>query len=429
MYGARELLVQRLGQPSAGRKRSGSLLWFLVGVGTSVLILFQSGYALSTTAIGPPAILILLLLLIGLLLTLFLAPRKQLPRLDHSLAVVVLLSVVSMASSLLYGQGALSSAVLWPLGLVVAFLFTVVIDFETFVNWFIGSMVAFSAVALVAQFVFIWRAVPFPGQTITNVNGADYLNGVAFFFLRQWDGTPSSRSLGPFWEPGLFASFLTIAILLEVGFRASKPRMMIIGVLVLGVVITQSTAGYLLLVPAVLLLAWPRRRSLGGALGVAGAMSALIVLALWETISASLAKRNPDMFGKITSDALVSSTRFGSFGLNLAIFSESPMLGKSFVGADHEYLARMRYWGLDSQTSTSTYLLAAMGIVGIVYTAVWVVGIALNRSLPMSTRVVLLICMLVIINKEPHAHILATLILMFYVLQSVRRPSVAEQNP
>lgn len=78
-----------------------------------------------------------------------------------------------------------------------------------------------------------------------------------------------------------------------------------------------------------------------------------------------------------------------------------------------------------AQTSTSTYFLAALGIIGLLYTVGWL-AILGDHNLSIGERIIILTCFLLILNKEPHSAILVTFMILFYFLSRVNIPRVQE---
>lgn len=402
------------GTLKGGRPRSSPGIRVFIGVTVSALVLISSGYALTTTPVLPSTLPFLLLLFFGLLASLFVL-RLEIPRGRNwrSLILAALIALVSMVSALVNSAASLPGVLWIPLLIFVAFLFSQLISFDTFINWFIGCMTIFALLAFVVDFLFVTLGLPLMGYEVTNTNGAIYANGLIVFLFIDWDGALVDRAMGPFWEPGLFASFLIIALIFEISYRRFPARKWVVISLIAGVFVARSTAGYLLLLPVLALFLFKRRTTL--ARFFAG-FTSLILLAsfiLLDRIVGWLVSIDPDLFGKLERDALMSSTRYNVFALNLSLFSEAPVIGYGFPGAGSEVVSRMSEWGVSAQTSTSTFYLAALGLFGIIYTLSWF-SILMDRQLFPSERIVILTCFLIILNKEPHTSLLVSVIILFY---------------
>lgn len=386
----------------------------LIGVVLTALILILSGYALTTTpllartlhvSLGLAAVLVCWMVISG---KPFSTRGTWLP-----LAIASLLVLTALFSALLQADATLASTLHVPVLILCGYLISQAVPFDIFVSWFSGAMAVFSLIAVAAWLLFIVLGLPLVGSEVTNFNGAVYNNGVVYFLLIAWDGTPIDRSMGPFWEPGLFASFIVIALLAEISFRKRPVRIWVIIALVLGIFSAQSTAGFLLVIPALALFLFKRRSTLSGIIAFLISMLALVGYSQLDSIIHRLMEFDPEVFGKLEQEALQSSSRMNVFDLNLQIFSESPVIGWGFEGANQQVVTRMADAGVAAQTSTSTYFLAALGLVGLLYTFGWF-ALLLDSSLSISERVIILVCFLSIINKEPHTAIMVTYVFYFY---------------
>lgn len=405
-------------QPDATTARLG---YILVGVLLTAMIVVLSGYALTTTAVMSRTVHFSIGLA-GVLFVWLVITGKPLASRNTWLPTVVaaVLFVMALLSSLVYANASLASALHIPAMILCGYLLAQTVPFDVFIRWFSTAMAILALIALSAWLLFIVLGFPMVGSTVTNFNGAVYHNGGAYFLLMGWDGIPIDRSMGPFWEPGLFASFLVMALIFEISYRKQATRTWVIISLVLGVYIAQSTAGFLLVIPALALFVFKRRSAISRVIAFIFSLLIMVAFSQLETIISRLAGLDPEVFGKLQDDAIQSSSRFNIFDLNIRIFGDSPLLGWSFEGADQEVLSRMTSAGVAAQTSTSTYFLAALGIVGVVYTLGWF-SILRHRRLSVSERIIILTCFLIIINKEPHTAILVTYTLLFYYLAMAQK--------
>lgn len=412
----------------AASGRTGKLF---VGLVLTAIMLILSGYALTTTSVLPTTIHLTVglagLLLAWLMLTgrLFAAGTGWL-----STAVATIFIVTALLGSLLHTSTSLAGALHVPALILCGFLIAQAVPFSVFINWFSVVMAVLALIAFGAWFLFIALELPLVGGEVTNFNGAVYSNGVVYFFLVGWDGAPIDRSMGPFWEPGLFASFLVLAIILEISYRRNTTRAWVIVSLILGIFIAQSTAGFLLVIPALALFLFKRRSAITRAIAFVISLLVVIAFSQLESIIRQLVALDSETFGKLETEALQSSSRANIFDLNLRIFGESPLIGWGFAGADQEVVSDMAGVGVAAQTSTSTYFLAALGVIGLLYTLGWF-AILLDTNMSISERIIILTCILIILNKEPHSAILVTFVLFFYVLSRVdtsgRRRHALEQ--
>ena len=184
----------------------------LTGIALTAVILVLSGYALTTTPLLPTTVHIAIALT-GIVLGWLVITGRPLAT-SHgwlSTAVAAILIITALFSALLHAHGTLAGALHIPVLILCGYLLTQAVPFDVFINWFTVAMSIFALTALAAWFFFIALELPLIGQEVTNFNGAVYHNGIINFLFVGWDGAPIDRSMGPFWEPGLFASFIVIA--------------------------------------------------------------------------------------------------------------------------------------------------------------------------------------------------------------------------
>jgi hypothetical protein len=308
----------------------------------------------------------------------------------------------------------------------LALVITMLVDFRDFIEVFLHTMRILTIVALVAHVAFIGYGISPPFERVVNANGAVYANGYVVFLLFSGDAV-LPRSMSIFWEPGLYASFLTFAMIFELCFRNARPRRISLILFTAGILISMSTAGYFLLI--LLAMLWYFR---GVRQGRPLPFLVSIAVGLWLYIQGgaiveSLVSFNREMFYKVQNSDFFGGTRWESPLLNLKVFADSPILGSGYGGASAAYAARMVGTNVGAQTSTSTFYLAAFGIPGFLYSASWIISVLNLRGPNVYARFIILFCILIILNKEPHDTILVTYCLLFYFVGESQpvRPWVA----
>lgn len=210
-------------------------------------------------------------------------------------------------------------------------------------------------------------------------------------------------SLSIFWEPGIFASILLLAISFQsVGISEYKPKQIII--MSVALITTFSTAGILLL-PIALLPKYFRSNSKTSILlCLIGLLVALALIYWSENIVRALISLNPTIFGKIANlDLLTASTRLEAPVINLRLFLEDPVFGLGLTEASEAYAREvMLRASVDAQTSTSTFYMAAYGFLGIALSLLPAIGVARLKNLSFVQRIILITLLYMILNKETH---------------------------
>jgi hypothetical protein len=383
-----------------------------------------SGYALSTAGLDSGFVLVSAL---GILLLYSLVSDSwRYAPWDARVWLWFAFSVSILASAIADRSPAKVSNLLVLAYISLALVITMLVDFRNFIEVFLHTMRILTIIALVAHVAFIGYGISPPFERVVNVNGVVYANGYLVFLI-FWGDAVVPRTMSIFWEPGLYASFLTFAIIFELCFRNARPRRISLILFTAGILISMSTAGYLLLL--LLAMLWYFR---GVRQGRPLPFLVSIAVGLWLYIQGgaiveSLVSFNREMFYKVQNSDFFGGTRWQSPLLNLKIFADSPILGSGYGGASATYAAGMVRGNIAAQTSTSTFYLAAFGIPGFLYSASWIVSVLNLRGPNVYARGIILFCILIILNKEPHDTILVTNCLLFYFVGESQpvRPWVA----
>jgi len=296
-----------------------------------------------------------------------------------------------------------------------SYLLTEVIPFDDFVN---GYILVVKNIAIISLFFYsLWNffnyRIPF---SIFQTRYTSYYNGLVYFQLLH----SPERNVGIFWEPGLFASFLVIALLFLIIFKGLRNNYGTFSILLLGLISTQSTAGYLLLPFLLLLILFKKVDYRSGVLLIFILLIISITGSLFYTqIMQFLVNINPKIFSKFLDDSVTLNTRLLAPTLNLNIFMSSPIFGVGFSKATSTFIEKSYLYNIASQTSTSTYFLASMGIAGIIYTYNWIEGIFKLKT-KLIIKLITAIIFIIILNKEPHNSLFITYCIMFYFLSSTK---------
>ena len=124
--------------------------------------------------------------------------------------------------------------------ILCAYLIVKVIDFYKFCQWYI-IFLRISCIASLIMYILvniIHATQIFP--SFTNTNGVTFFSIIIAFVHAH----APMRCMGPFWEPGIFASFLVIGIILELCFVQRRWADIILFYFL--IIMTLSTAGYIL---------------------------------------------------------------------------------------------------------------------------------------------------------------------------------------
>ena len=375
-------------------------------------ILTTSGYALSTVntsmyyfvLIVPTCIMILLLM----------GKSKRVSLLTaRNISFAILLSMGIISLLIGFSTGYYSYSFKYLITILFSYLFTLHVDRNAFIKYYTITMRWLALISLIVHVYVNYLGYALNVPIVENVNGVRYYNGVLFFVF---EGYVQGRNTGPFWEPGLFATFLTLALVMEICFKENYTKFNVL-IYLLTLLSTQSTAGYFMIIFVGLLLL---SRKIKGAISILGfflmVLSIIIAYINYEAILLYLVVAFPRVFSKMLYQTSSTSDRIISIVTNLKIFIKHPFLGTGLGGVDELY-SRLT---TATQTATSFYFLAAFGIMGMSYLFFWIYALLKTKRLSIVTRITLVIMVVLILNKEPHTFFTATYISLFYLLQSIQ---------
>lgn len=103
----------------------------------------------------------------------------------------------------------------------------------------------------------------------------------------------------------------------------------------------------------------------------------------------------------------------------MRIWLYSPVFGNGFYGADilYDNLRRMSAISNLAQTSTITYLPAAIGAFGISLLLACIYGFVKIKDMPIFSKIALLIAFMVFLNEEPCTYFIAVYLIVFVLLE------------
>lgn len=281
-------------------------------------------------------------------------------------------------------------------------------SFKDFVNYYLKIMTVVTVVGVVGYILVQATSVMEMLPVIENVNDVEYHIAGIFNYITL---TPE-RNCGMYWEPGMFATHLTVAMALEI-MTKKKPNPWRMILFSAGIFTANSSAGFALWFLCVMLLLVKN----ANVQNVVSSIMAMIILCIgvvvvlnFDNILQQTGLIDNEYFAKLETDSVADSSRIKALEHNLKSFLSAPIFGVGIATATEQ----MQHV---ADTSTSTYLMSIFGIMGIAYTVYWAIGIFKLPKVNILAKVLLLVIVLVILNKEPHHQILMTWCLLFYLLK------------
>lgn len=288
------------------------------------------------------------------LAVLFLCSDKKLSKYSRNMlffygSSIVLTALVNLDFSVKYG---------WVLILVIiAVLYTNLVDFSTFSDLFIKIMCVLSIGSLIGTAIYfaaysILQYFP----VITNISGLRY----AYLYVTTVpEATWGFRNYGIFREPGMFIIFLNIALLFELN-KKEKTSFWRTMLLCLTVLSTLSTAGYI--VTAFIMCFG----SFGSALFTDKKNRIFMICTVAVVVTVALlnfSKIYALVFEKLFTDNHSKSARFGSIWINFLLLLEKPiavLVGRGFTATENGFITLAAEKAVAPHNTTTVFKLLAL---------------------------------------------------------------------
>jgi hypothetical protein len=300
--------------------------------------------------------------------------------------------------------------------LTFAYLFTSLICVKKFSEYLVVTVSFLALVSVIVYFLVNGLNYNLSLPVYININGLPYKSGFIFFV---YDNHMAYRNMGPFWEPGIFGTYLTLALLLLIKshYKYKKAGLLILS---LALITTVSTAAIIFLflalcfgISAVRLS--PRMKNL---LFICGISSAVVLFISLIPLLSLLADLMPSYFAKFTAtDSPSVIERIASPLTNLKLFAAYPYFGLGLFDSLTEYSKITNA----SQLSTPTFFLAAFGVGGIIYSLAWLYGVFSQEGVTLLSKIIVFIYVISMLSKEPHYYFSLTYIFLFYLLSSYKK--------
>ena len=298
--------------------------------------------------------------------------------------------------------------------ITLSLLLSNIYSFENFVIYYLRIILIISIFSLIGYSLVNFFNFGSFLPIITNINNIDYYNGYLFYIIHH----APERNIGIFWEPGIFASFLIIALIFEVSMKEkiNKVHFFIFSFTILT---TLSTSGIFLL-PFILILLINKRNQTQISLvfNIFLLLFFILVQFRLEEILQILNNINPDLFGKVLYKSKSVMTRLNGPLVDLAIFSQSPIFGVGYSEYYNTWRSLTYRSDVLSQTSTITYFLAVFGFMGIFYVIGWIKGILNIQKATLLGKLTILSIFIIILTKEPHQNNVLMYLMLFYFLKN-----------
>ena len=368
---------------------------------------FLSGHSLSIISSPKVKILFILLTIFGCFI---IHPKIEIKKnlSDKKIFIVLIFTGILLSQIFYMRYNPIAESFMLMGRILAAYYICVCIEENEFYNIFSTLLGILTIVALVVHFLVEYN-IPVPNYTYVSAKGFIYHT----IGICTWEEM-SNELCGPFWETGLYCSMAIYALICEYCLKKEKSRKWIMVILVCGIFVSGSTAGYLLLALTIYIIVFSKRKH-KWIIDVVTMIIVILVFIYWEPLVQILYNWKPDVFWKLTEESVTINTRLYSPIACLSVFLKNPLFGfGQNYAIDHYNLLKPLY-GIDSLTSTTTFMMAAFGVFGISYTYLMFKAVFKQKQYSLNIRVLLFILFFIIVNKEPHTSIILTYIMLFYL--------------
>lgn len=295
--------------------------------------------------------------------------------------------------------------------IIFSFGIVLVYEFDNVIKIFSKIMVFVSITSLVGYCLLNYlRILSLP--IMNSANNVSYGVGYIFFYITYIP----QRNCGIFWEPGIFASFLTIAIIFETMYKKDKKSIFRVLLFIITIITTKSTAAYGLLLFVFFYLVMNKLNASSDKIIIYIVIFMIFIILImifynYSSIIIKLGLTSNPVINRLVIENLKNESRFMSIIHNLKMFTKRPIFGWGFRYA-YEKVEHV------ADISTSTFLLNVFGIFGFQYTFLWIYGILKNKKANIFVNLTILIIFIMILNKESHTSFIFSWCIFFYFIKN-----------
>lgn len=323
------------------------------------------------------------------------------------LLALLLISIMILISMISHSE--FYSRAYWRL-LAVVIIASYLIEkygFRNIVKVYLDIMFFVSIISLIGYLLLNFTSLLNNLPSVTNINGVEYGVGIIFNYIKALP----ERNCGIFWEPGIFASYLALAIAFESIINSNSISWFRVLVFVVSIITTTSSAGYVLLIFSlgIVLLRGSKLSGYKKMLAIIVVIGIAIVAFNIDNIILNTSLAQNKYLIKLTSDRMNQSSRITSIYHNLSIFRKRVLFGAGI----NSVLNQMSSW---ADISTSTYMLSIFGVMGSLYTLFIIYGIFSQKNINIFVKLFFFFILISIVNKEPHINIMFTWIIILGML-------------
>lgn len=344
--------------------------------------------------------------------------RRNIRKFFNFESIMVMLIILMVIFSIIFNRN-ISKNINGYLMLLFVIMFSCLIiklfPIINFVKMFITIITTISVISLVIYLFYFIAGRDLGTAIISKSNNRLVSSFIGIFYRIQTNY--NDRLQGPFWEPGVLATFSLITILLYHYF-IDKKKLLLPLFFTLIIILTKSTAGYLILIPIWFIIIMNRlakrtKTKFFLFIMFAGFLSILF----YPLLLPFLSKAMPSVFNKIVDQDISFLTRVYSLVYGFRIYITSPIWGVGGVTAREMYFELIRIDGraIDAFTSTLGFYIASFGLIGFTLYTLPIIGLIINKKIDIEDKFMLCFVYFLITQKESHVEILLLQILYLYL--------------
>lgn len=333
--------------------------------------------------------------------------KRKIGRVQMVVILFLIMIVLTWVQSL--GRGT-SSYISMMLYILAGYGVSRMYSFMKIANCYVRCMTVVTVIAILGYFLVQNTSVFNYFPSMINVNGIEYCVAGVFNYVPE----DSVRNCGMFWEPGLFATHLVLAMIFEI-MLSRKVNIIRLIIFSIGIFTANSSAGFLLWFLCIMLIFCKNiknRNSVLSALSFILLCFGIIIIVHYEQILLQTGLVENEFIYKLLIQNIEDSSRIKAVGHNLNSFLSAPIFGVGFSEASKNML-------YVADTSTSTYMMSVFGISGVLYTICWIIGVVKLPRINVLEKILLILILLIIINKEPHIKLLFSWCLLFLLIRGI----------
>lgn len=303
---------------------------------------------------------------------------------------------------------------------ILAYAIVSIVSWEKFIENYTRIIIIIATISLACYFVFANMSIYdliMPKLLGYTLEGELYTKYQGFLLYFK---TTDLRNFGAFWEPGIFATHILVALLLFPYAKVNKNKKLLYVILIITLITTASGAGYVLSLMVVAFnivskLELGNTKDLAKGFVAIGIIGILIFVYMnLDSVISALPLEDNIIFNKILN--ISDSERAQSININWKAFQEKPLLGYGYNGLiESDWYSYGSSKKIVIDTATSFRLLAVHGISGAFFTVILIRGILKNRKINFFGKMIAIVIALLIINKEAHDSFLLAWCLMMYL--------------